>query len=709
MAGAYVWTVNAYTTVVGTTPTKSSYNATANVTSSWYELDTVFGFNYVPTPSPTTSISTGSDTLAPNSIGLQLSLAISNLILPSNIYGSSSLLVLLTGPQGELLSTTTVNGNQTINYSSPTASPGQYNWAISTICSGGGSDSGYNGSASIVAGWYESQTITGYAYAGAAGPSAIYITSPNTVAPTTAGNQVSLTLTKLNVPSDGNGNSYINLALINSAGSQVATWNNVVATGTFTYSNGAALPGSYTWTITAQSNATSLTGTSTYNVTFSGTYTAIVNIYNTIYSNVLSASATYQTPSTTLAPVNSGLQLNLNIHNLSNPSDPYGTPGLQVKLFSPTMVLLQTTTVTSPTIVTYFNAAAAAGVYTWAISTEAVPTNTGISSYNVSYGGTYGWYKQVVTSSIVYNETDGSAANYSIPASTIAGAFTPPTSTSSQLVFNIQSVSCPASAGGASSFTVQLQDHTHAVLQTYSGITAPTVLSYSNVSAGSGTQYYWNVFATATNNNTAAANFPCSLSGTYYWYEVDQVPTQMYSATPGVLATFTTDNFTVAPQTTANELFSEFTQLVYSSHYGAGDMYIIVNLYDPNNNLLTSQTVTASGSPSLLLQPYFNQAAISGPYTFTVQAFININPLASKVGTYPVYYTLQATYQDATQNVTPTNVLVQSSIYMYLTEEGYPFHAVLAPINNPETPLLYDTNNALAGTRYSAIPTIHSF
>jgi hypothetical protein len=46
---------------------------------------------------------------------------------------------------------------------------------------------------------------------------------------------------------------------------------------------------------------------------------------------------------------------------------------------------------------------------------------------------------------------------------------------------------------------------------------------------------------------------------------------------------------------------------------------------------------------------------------------------------------------------------------MYLTVEGYPFHAVLNPVNNADTPLLYDTNNAMAGTRYAAIPTIHAY
>jgi hypothetical protein len=197
----------------------------------------------------------------------------------------------------------------------------------------------------------------------------------------------------------------------------------------------------------------------------------------------------------------------------------------------------------------------------------------------------------------------------------------------------------------------------------------------------------------------------------YGWQEIDDINTTFYEAVPGPLLSYTTNAFTVAPQSAGSEIGFSFSQLTFPNNLVAetvGRFYITVSLYDPNNVLQASYNIGPNQGATL--SPYINENALSGPYTITVQGFVVPSSTTnSYVGSYPITFTLNVSYQVAVEDNLPTYLLVERALYMYLTADGWPFHAVLDLLDNPDTPLAYDTNNAMTGTRYAAIPTIHAF
>jgi hypothetical protein len=383
------------------------------------------------------------------------------------------------------------------------------------------------------------------------------------------------------------------------------------------------------------------------------------------------------------------------VNALSTTTTAQGQSFYQVSLVSPASATLQTWNVAAKQTLTYLNAAAAAGTYTWTVVATASAGGTApVGVYPEALNATYSWHQQVTNSSTYYLEADGTTT-------TIPFVITndPPSASASAVRLTTSAVSTTKDSNGVGSFTVSLLSPASAALQTWTGITGANVLVYSGSAAAATGTYSWQVTPTASNANTGAGSYPASLTARATYWELDPVNTTFYTAIPGASASYQTSPFTVAPQGSSSQLSATFATLFTSADRG-GSSAVLVRLLDPTQAVVSTWTIAA---PTTLT--YSASAAISGSYTWTMQGLVTPTNLGT--GLYPDQWGATLGYLASIDNEAPTVFLADRAIYLYLTVDGYPFHAVLQDLDDPTQPFAYDTNHAFAGTRYAAVPTIH--
>jgi hypothetical protein len=316
-----------------------------------------------------------------------------------------------------------------LTYSAAGAASGQYLWLYRTVVvteTNTGSST-YAGSISANSEWFQTDAYTYYTYPAANGAFYTVSTPANTVAPTTGATQLSLAIPSISFGSASGNVSGLGVLLYDPNGNLVVNTSTTTATAqTFTYSNVAAIAGSYVWKLyayiaTNAANASENLVVTIPNTSYIQWYQAVVSSSTVYYSNA-GNSYSYTTPSVTVAPTAIASALSFNIASCTAPANSYGTSQIVVSLLNPSGVPVTTgfqystdsgTTWTqtiaqsspwvtdgrdagaygSPIMYRYYNASAPGGVYTWVVYGQVNSTATGDSSYNCSWSGTQSWYQ----------------------------------------------------------------------------------------------------------------------------------------------------------------------------------------------------------------------------------------------------------------------------------------------------------------------------
>jgi hypothetical protein len=533
--GIWHWSVYSYCTTTNTAT--ATYSNSLTATAGWFESQSTTTTTYSNNVGALSSFVTDPTTIAPTSPATQLSFNISSLTAGSNANGSSTWTVILKDSSATTRQTWAgLTASATLTWYQVAASAGQYTWTVQSFCTNTGTaiDSYGNHIAGTLT-WYQAVTTTSTQYNTANGVPSAYATPSGTVAPVSVGTQLTFQITAISTISNSAGTGSYNVTLQNSAGTQVQAWSSITTTQTLSYSNGSAIGGSYTWNI----NAVVVKSGSPTTGNYAATMTSTVGWYilqatgATVYSNNASTStSTASTDPTTLAPINSGLQLSFTPSSITLPSDSKGATTYNVSLKSPTGTVIQSWPVTNTTPITYFNSAAVAGSYSWVIQAQCTNTGTGTETYTTMISGTIGWHQTLNSTILTCTNHDGNVASYSTPANTVA-----PAASGTQLTLSLDTVITPSNSQGTSSIAVLLYDPTNTLISaiTTTGITSSRTIHYFNGSAIAGS-YTWVVWGQCSNNGTGASTYAVSWSGSHSWYQPQTSNAQVY-----ILAN---DNFT---------------------------------------------------------------------------------------------------------------------------------------------------------------------
>jgi hypothetical protein len=548
--GQYTWTVYAYCTHNNTA--NSSYSDSLSGQTDWYESVTTTTTTYPASPGGATTFHTGTGTLVPNAAATQLSLNISSLVAVSDANGTSSWAVTLSDPNATVVKTWSITTPQTLTYFSGSSTVGgSYSWVVQAVVTSNGiAAAGYSDSLAGTLQWYESLTTVSTNYNVVTGTVGSYTTSSLTVAPAALATELLLNFSALSLPSDTYGTTSYAFTLQAPNGTIVQSWNVVagsMGTPLSYYASGAAA-GAYIWSWYATVTKSGTVGTSTYATSFTAaiTHYEASTVATTIYNNNPSGSITQGiTSSSTVAPTTVATALAFQITGISAPSNSDGATQYQIILRDPSGVTVTggSWLVTTPQTLTWYNSAAAAGIYTWVVYAVCTNTQTGTFAYATTLAATLKWYQSTTGLVYTYTNHDGSAGRYTTPANTTA-----PTGSGSQLQLQLQTVITSPNSYGTPSLTVLLYDPNNTIVgsATTTNITAPVTISYSASGAIAGT-YTWAVYAQCTNTSTGPSVFNCSWSGKHLWYAPAAVTSAVY-----VLAA---DGFTPRLSTADSNIF----------------------------------------------------------------------------------------------------------------------------------------------------------
>ena len=354
------------------------------------------------------------------------------------------------------------------------------------------------------------------------GQASYYATGSSTVAPTTTATQLSLTFGSVNCSFDSNGISSLQVNLLDPSNNLVAQY--LISTPTVvSYYNAEAIAGVYTWQIFGIVNdspgiiAGAGAGPFNYSCSYSGSY-AWFTAQGIAYTATTATPTVWSTQSA-IAPTSSLNAISLQVTNLNVPSNLFGTTSYQAMIFGPSANgnfipsnALQTWSFTTPQTLTYFNAGAIAGIYTFTIVASVTPLNTGISSYSPTLTGVLKWFAQLQSVPAGYTTNVGQIVSLSTSQQTIA-----PISPNSQLSLDLTFITTPSDANGSSAFEIVLVDPNGNAVATYRSITAPQNLVYFNPNAVAGI-YTWNLFTYCISNQISAAVYTGTFSANLGWY-----------------------------------------------------------------------------------------------------------------------------------------------------------------------------------------------
>ena len=717
LPGVYTWSL--WSSVTGHQAGSGTYACSATVAYSWIELSSSYSYG-TQTSNPTTKLFPIGAALAPVNSGTQLSLVIGAGTFQSDSFGNAAAYITLTDPNGKLCAITaggttaqsaTLSAPGTVTYSEASAQPGVYTWSV--VSAYVETNSTGHGQATyalpfhkktlsidvpVTLNWEETVSSTTYVYQAQDGIPVQYALDAGTVAPVDVPNQLGLTLSAVSCPSDAYGSSSLTVQLLNPAGQVVANFPNITTPTPLTYHQAGAPSGQYTWVLTAKVTGTNL-GPSSYRCSFTGTLTSKDQKTTTSYPTVAGTPVTTSTPASTVAPTSSATQLTLNLSQVQLGTSGIGAAQLAVTLTRPdaTVVsMLAATSLSVPQLLNYSAAGAPAGVYTWTISVSAVPTGVGPGSLAVNISGKSSWYQSVTASSTVYTEADGATQSFPMTASASPDGSDP----KKAIALKITALTAPSNANGAGALRVWLTDPSSTIVATWT-VNHLDMLSYSAPSAPTGT-WNWNVAATASNANTGTGSYACSLTGTMSWPQTNTIPVTTYTPTPGAFKNYLTSAFTTAPLDANSQISFKLTSLSAPSDR-AGTVRLAVQLLTPASGLVHTWSSVKVGD----VLTYSAVDAVSGAWQWKVIPVVD--PTNTGSGSYITQWGAQLSWYEAIDDEVATVELVDRALYLYLTVDGYPFHAVLDPLDDPTQPIAHDTNHALAGTRYASMPTIHAF
>jgi hypothetical protein len=697
VAGSYNWVIFASCTSTGTGT--GSYPCTANVSWNWTASTTSTGTRVAGTGT-TYQWTTPALVTAPASSGFAITASVSGMRFDSNAHGYAELSVVLTDAMKNTCGSWTITAASasTLSYWATGATAGAYTWHVTTIAMPAGTGKAlgaYAATGTINFGYWLLQSISTYSPQ-VNGGNVQYRTDANTLAPTSSGQQLSFTLTAQSLPYDYIGSSTLTVQLLDPNAVQLGSW--TPSTGVpLTYWNAAAIAGIYTWKVSFSCVSTGVVETDQYTIRWSGSYANSQSTSSTVYSASPPVSGVYVLPAATLAPTGSAVQLSFAINEIFASSDTDGSTYFSATLLNPSSGVVGTwTNITTPQTLTYSATGAVGGAYSWIVIANVTPTGLGPGTYSPVLQGQFFSYR--LTSTTYVTETPGATQSYIVP-SLSPGTY--------PLTMRIGAISSSSGVGTfgitlpsvQTYFLVTLANPSGTIVATWNQISQPKTLTYST--AGASGNWTWSVTAEVTNNNSATGSYPSAMLASLGWTQNDSVPSKVYYAPPFQTYSYPTSAQTNPPITPATQLTLAFTDVNLPSD-AYGSTALSVSLYNSSGGLVQNWTV---GSAQTLV--YYSTGAAAGAYTWKVQPFITLKKPGTS--TYTVIWSVAVGYTAPIDDEVPTVVLTQMAVYLYLTVEGRPFHAVLTTSNNPQTPLAYDTNKAMAGTRYAQVPTIHAF
>ena len=708
-AGAYTWTVQAHTNSTNTG--SSSYAVSFNATPAAYQTSSGTNYTYAHADGASTSFSTAGGTLAPTSPTTQLTLSLSSLVMPSDSEGTVNYRVDLLNPAASVVQTWSIASGQTsanIAYSAPGAAAGVWVWHVYAQVTPTGSgtvNKTYVSSATVTTGWYENHTVTTTTYTSNLGAVSSFPLPSNTLAPTSAAQQLSFTVNSQVAGSDASGTSAWAVELYDPTGTtQLQVWNGVTTGQVLTYSNSSAVAGAYIWKCVAYCTNNS-TGTSSYSdsINFTLGWYDSVTTTTTTYSTTAGTQTSVATAASTVPPTSPSTQLSFNMSSLVAASNSSGSSSWNVTLAAPgNNVVRSWTGLTTAQTLTWFGANAVGGIYTWyfqaVCAVSGSPSAT--SPYSDTIAGTLTWYQSVTTTNTNYSVFPGTAASYQTDANASA-----PTSSATQLTLSFSALTLPSSAAGASEYTVVLTDPNGTQVASWIVTSlGQSPLSYSNAGAIAG-KYTWTLQATSVMSaSPAVVSWSTSLTGSIGWYyAVTSTSTRYINNQSSSTSSAQTDSATLAPTTSALAITLTPSAITLPSS-GAGATQYQVTLKDPTGTPVLTQTLM-----SLTPLSYFNSAARAGQYTWTIYAtctntgtatasFVTAfsgtigwhQSLTAPVTTYTVHDGAAARYVTPSNTVAPTGTGTQLTLTL---------SQVTAPSNSfgssSVAVVLYDPNNAI--------------
>lgn len=406
--GTYTW--EAIPVPSGGTINNTYFNQTVSTAAPG---DTYWtgGSSFRSNPGPLTLIAqTDTGAIAPTASGVQMSLTLTSV---TGISGPATCSISLNNPAGQTMATwTNVIPSTVMTYFASGTAGGQWKWYVQAAMDFNSHTLGnYTITVNGTAHWYDSiANPPGYTYSTTNGSTTSIPTNAATLAPTTAAQEVSMVLTSESIPSDANGATAFDLVLIDPNNTQVGHWAGAT-NGTFTYFNAAAVAGTYTWKVFAYVSTDNQVNSASYTCTVTAEPYWYQNVTSqtTTYYNNNGATTNYVTSAAALVPTSTSQPIILNLNSATAPSDANGASTLQVQLKNPSGTLIdfqystdggaswlntssQTHSSALAIMYRYYNAAAATGSYTWAV-TGAIGTDNqvGTSTYADSWSGAYGW------------------------------------------------------------------------------------------------------------------------------------------------------------------------------------------------------------------------------------------------------------------------------------------------------------------------------
>lgn len=212
--------------------------------------------------------------------------------------------------------------------------------------------------------------------------------SVSAAAPTSPSHAVTFEPTALS------GGTAANLSLINPSGHTVASWNSIVVDTTYSYDATGAVAGTYTWVVTP--NVSAYGGGASNE---SGTYTSTVTPTLTYYAAggvAVNGPATTLTVTSAVAPTDSANALTLTLSSVTTPADSNGSTAYTATLVDQTgFQWYSQSGITSAQTLSFTNALAPPGNYTWTVqAVVTVLSGGGSSNYSVAADLVAGWNEE---------------------------------------------------------------------------------------------------------------------------------------------------------------------------------------------------------------------------------------------------------------------------------------------------------------------------
>jgi hypothetical protein len=420
-------------------------------TSYWYvQVANATTYTYTDNAGATSSVSTNPNTVAPTTSGVQLSLVIDSISVPTDANGSSAYEVQLYDPNGTLVgSWPNLKTTGTVTYSASGAVAGAYTWkAFAYVATDNHTNvSTYAGSMSCHAYWYQLLTTQNTTYYDNTGQVTSYTTPSTTVAPV-GGSSANLivdsditnsaqwadnsggTFTIVANGAPGGGNAFSFTGAGSASGFKARTSQIITVTPSAWYTLSAGIDASHCsggntpfWAIYAPGlgtqyaivNASNGVAASRKQVQWqcpASGVTQVVILCDTANALVASGQTvlfyqpTFQAGQITSAPYvayGAGTALTLSLTAVTTPSNAYGSAALTVQLYDPTGTkVLEQAGIMAAQAFNYSNASAISGAYTWKVFATVVDTQTGDAQYSCSWSGTHSWYQPGSSGGMVY-------------------------------------------------------------------------------------------------------------------------------------------------------------------------------------------------------------------------------------------------------------------------------------------------------------------